>query len=391
MRNILFIAPDFYPNNTGFAHAVTNLVDAILEFGSTEYKIWVFTTRELGNSKEKTDVNVIRYKSNIPNNRITYKYVQYLKAKYIQKIVENNNIDIIFFETNTFPYLQNYLLKKYKEKIVVRIHSTADTEVPVFLEPTNYFSKLCRNKVFEFMNGVSNIVSTSNYYLNFVRRYFLDGNVYKMWNGKNYGLIYNTVGGDKHNSYINRNTFMTMGKMSYNGVTQKGMEDLINAVFIMKKRGKLPQDFILYIIGDGDYVGKINKLISLYLLDNYVKIIKKLDHDEVFELMAKCKAIILLSRYEGQSMFITEALANGKPIIISDNNGMQDMIINDYNGKIVQTGNPEEAAKVLSDFINLNDEVIEKYGNNSLALYRSQYSTKAIFNQFNDLINRIML
>lgn len=391
MKKILFITPDFYPNSTGFANASTNLIDSICKYGNAVYEIWVFTTITLNGNIEKDGIHVIRYSSSIPVNRFTYRFSEYKKARVVEQIIERNGIDVIFFETNTFPFFQNYLLDKYQEKIVVRIHSTADTEVPVYSPTNNLLSKQCRKKIFEFMAGVKHIVSTSNYYLDFVRHHFLEDNVYKVWNNKTYGLIFNTAGDDiEAKSPYFVNTFMTMGKMSANGVTQKGIEDLVNAIYLIKKDNKLPPDFHLNIVGTGECLSKIQGLIFLLKLENEVTIVESATNEQVFEMMSSSKAVVLLSRYEGQSMFITEALANAKPIIITGNNGMQDLLIDNYNGKVVQTGVPMDAAKVLFDFMSLSDEDICEMGKNSFDLYRRNYSTKATFDQFNDTINKIL-
>lgn len=392
MKKILFITPDFYPNSTGFANASTNLVNSICKYGKEDYDIWVFTNAQLGANVELGGIHVVRYKNNIPLNRLTFSYVEIRKAKFIESLILENGIDVIFFETNTFPFLQNYLLKRFKERVVVRIHSTADTEVPVFKAPESYFQKQCNNHIWSFMNDIRHIVSTSNFYLDFVRRHFLSDNVYKMWNNKSYGLLFNTAGdGILAKLPVSENTFLTMGKMSENGLTQKGMEDLLNAVSIIKKEGNLPADFKLIIVGTGVCLNRVINLINVLSLSDSVQIIETATHDEVFKLMAKSKAIILLSRYEGQSMFITESLASGKPIIVTDNNGMQDMIIDGYNGKIVKTGNPQDAAKVITEVMSYSIEVIKELGDNSMKLYKDRFSTNATFVQFDELIKKILI
>lgn len=392
MKKILFITPDFYPNSTGFANAALNLIESITEYGKEQYKLWVFTDVELKECNEIADIEVVRYKNKLPVNRFTYKYNELIKAKYLKKIIDENSIDIIFFETNTFCFLQNYILEEYKDKVVVRIHSTADTEVPVFGNNTSYIAKRCNKTVYDFMLKVNHILSTSNYYIDFVRRHFLENNVYKVWNNKSYGLLYNTAGDIKcQNPPVATNVFMTMGKMSQNGVTQKGIEDLLNAIYLVKKRNKLPEDFKLIIVGTGECVDRIINLISILNIKNYIKLIEKATHDEVYKLMTHSKAIILLSRYEGQSMFITEALANGKPIIVTDNNGMQDMIKDGFNGRLVCTGSVENAADVLSEFFSYPLAQIEKMGVNSNLIYEQQYTRKAVFEQFDDYVKKMSI
>ena len=63
------------------------------------------------------------------------------------------------------------------------------------------------------MKVVPNILSTSNYYLDFVKQHYLDGNVYSIWNNKSYDVLYNTAGGSERTATVQTtNRFMTMGK-----------------------------------------------------------------------------------------------------------------------------------------------------------------------------------
>lgn len=385
---ILFVVPDFYPNSTGFSNATQSLIRAIKKYGSDNYELFVYTNIVL-NGNEYTEAHVFRicYKKNVLENRFTYRL--FAKKRYLdfKKIVDDNLIDIIFFETNTFPYMQNWALKDFGERVFVRIHSTADTEVPVFDFLTSAFANKNRRLVFDFMKNVNNIVSTSTYYINFVKKYFLEDNVYLIWNNKSYGILYNTVSiENKKSKCVTNNTFLTMGKMSSNGLTQKGMLDLINAIYILKVRKMLSSDFSLIIIGDGVYLSIVEKHIRKLGLDSYITIVRKATHDEVFDFMDKAKSVILLSRYEGQSMFITESIAKGKPIIVSDNNGMQDMIQDNFNGFIVKTGDIEDAATKIKMMMDLEPEKLEKFAINSRNIFDLNFSEKRIYEQFDRIM-----
>lgn len=385
---VLFVVPDFYPNSTGFSNAAQGLIKAINKYGSEKYELFVYTNIALvGEEYSEAKVFRIFYRKNILENRFTYKLFARRRYLDFKEIVENNLIDIIFFETNTFPYMQNWALKDYGKKVFVRIHSTADTEVPVFDFSGSNFINKNRKLVFDFMKNVNNIVSTSKYYIDFIRKYFLEDNVYLIWNNKSYGILYNTVSIENETpKVVINNTFLTMGKMSSNGLTQKGILDLINAIFILKIKELLPSDFNLIIIGDGICLPVIEKYIKNLDLYSYITIVKKATHDEVFGFMDKAKSIVLLSRYEGQSMFITESIAKGKPLIVSDNNGMQDMIQDGFNGFIVKTGDIEDAAVKIKMMMDLVPEKLEEFAKNSQNIFNHNFCEKSIYEQFDRII-----
>ncbi len=386
MTRILFITPDFYPNSTGFANASIGLINAIRKYGQNEYDIHVFTDVLLADAKEIEGITVYRVPQRQTNklNRLYYEYKRY---KLLRDIITQNSIDVVFFETNTFPFVQNWVLKSFHDKVFVRIHSTADTEVVVFGKQKWYNPAISNRMIYSFMQGVPNILSTSNYYLDFVKHYYLNDNVYKIWDDKSYGVLYNTVTVNAPcTQAVSSNKFLTMGKMSDNGLTQKGMIDLIRAVYYIKESNRLPSDFELTIIGEGVKLPVVRSFISKLGVDHCIRILERASHDEVLDMISKAKAIILLSRYEGQSMFITESIAMGKPIIISDHNGMQDVLRDNKNGFLVKTGDIIDAANKIEMMIHLDNEKLSSFGAQSRSIYSNNFSDEKVYLQFDRLM-----
>lgn len=386
MKKVLFITPDFYPNSTGFANACFNLITSIARYGKDKYDIHVFTDIQLGTHKEIVGCHVYRYKST-RRNKISYLLDERSKGRIIKNYVLQNSIDVILFETNTFPYFQNLILSEFRNKCIVRIHSTSDTEVPVFGRKVTIGQNIVNKRIFKFMKSVPYIISTSSYYLNFIRKYYLNENVYNIWENKSYGILHNTSVADEINSKSElSNHFLTMGKLSENGLTQKGMTDLLKAIYYMNIRKMLPLDFRLTLVGHGEKLPYIKNLITKLNLTNLCCIKEQASHDEVFELMSESKAIILLSRYEGQSMFITESISMGKPIIISDNNGMGDMLLEGINGFSVKTGDIEDAALTLKKVFDLDFKTLQNMGAASRKLYDEKFSPQKVYEQFDFLM-----
>ena len=387
---ILFITPDFYPSSTGFANASLNLINAIHENYTNDIELFAFATTPLGTKKELGYINVIRYKEPSFNNRFTYIFNQRRKFNYLKKIIDKENIDIIFFETNTFPFLQNWILNRYGSKVFVRIHSTADTEVIVYGSQKSLLGRLQKKSICDFMKNVNNIVSTSDYYLDFIKKHYLQENVYSIWNDKTYNIIYNTAGDVINQAQpANENVFITMGKMSSNGLTQKGILDLLKSVYYLKKKSEIPDGFKVIVIGDGEMRERIDSYIKKLRIEPYIQIIPKASHEEVFGYISKSKAVVLLSRYEGQSMFITESLALGKPLVITKNNGMEHMVEEGVNGFLVETGDYKAAGDILKNVMSMSFEEINEMGIASKKKYDNNYSSKAVCDQFKDIVDMI--
>ncbi|MPM78881.1 Alpha-D-kanosaminyltransferase [bioreactor metagenome] len=154
----------------------------------------------------------------------------------------------------------------------------------------------------------------------------------------------------------------------------------------MKKTGSMKPDFHLIVVGDGDMYPYIQQLVQKLDLGAEVELIKKASHDEVLRMISTVKAIVLLSRYEGQSMFITESLSLGKPLILSDNNGMSDMIVNGENGYSVKTGDHVAGARAIIEIQNMDAEKIALMGKKSRDLYETNYSCEAVYKQFDSIM-----
>ena len=94
-------------------------------------------------------------------------------------------------------------------------------------------------------------------------------------------------------------------------VHQKGFDLLVKefAKVIDQDHG-----FHLYIIGDGRERQNLKHLIEDLHMEDYITLTGKFNNP--FNVMNKCDAFVLMSRYEGQGMAILEAKALGLDIVI---------------------------------------------------------------------------
>ncbi len=95
-------------------------------------------------------------------------------------------------------------------------------------------------------------------------------------------------------------------------VHQKGFDILIKEFSeVIKKNNK----YHLYIIGDGDERDNLSNLIDELNMKDYITLTGKFNNP--FNIMNKCDAFALTSRYEGQGMVVLEAKALGLDIVIA--------------------------------------------------------------------------
>jgi glycosyltransferase involved in cell wall biosynthesis len=71
-------------------------------------------------------------------------------------------------------------------------------------------------------------------------------------------------------------------------------------------------------------------------------------HHEVLKLMQSCDVLVLPSLAEGRALVQQEALANGLPLIITQNTGGEDLIVEGETGFLVPIRSPDKIAEKIS-------------------------------------------
>lgn len=120
------------------------------------------------------------------------------------------------------------------------------------------------------------------------------------------------------------------------------------------------------LIGNGPEIEKIKYLIVALKIEKYVEIKKEISHSEVINFIDQSDLIVVPSVQEGCSNFVLESQARGKYCIVSDAEGMNQVILNEETGKIVERG----------DFVALKDAIVD-FSNFSIEK-RNEISIKSI-------------
>ena len=121
----------------------------------------------------------------------------------------------------------------------------------------------------------------------------------------------------------------------YNGVDEgKDLGDHNFALYVgafLKIKGI---DILLKAIKDIDFNfkligGKLN------IKSKNIECLGKLAHEKTLEYMGKCSFLIVPSRVEGFGLAALEAMACGKPVIAMNVGGLREIVIDGYNGFLV--------------------------------------------------------
>ncbi|MHA1250450.1 MAG: glycosyltransferase [Candidatus Helarchaeota archaeon] len=189
---------------------------------------------------------------------------------------------------------------------------------------------------------------------------FIDPNTYKIQKKK--VIKMNNL--KKDNS--KKIKFFSLGRL----VKQKNFLNLIKAADLLRKNYK---DFIIFIGGDGPQRKILQKEVKKRNLEEYIKILGFLNEDEKNYYFKHSDVFISSSNYEGLGIVKLEAALYKKPIITTKTCLSNEIIIDGYNGFLVEIDKPFNLYEKMAIFIN-NKKLINKLGENAYNSILNNYN-----------------
>lgn len=144
---------------------------------------------------------------------------------------------------------------------------------------------------------------------------------------------------------------IAVGRLDY----QKGFDRLIEIWKNIADRG-INENWQLDIIGKGCWADMLNANIKRYDLENSVRILPPAKN--IYKEYHKSDILVMTSNYEGFPMVILEALSCGLPVISYDCPcGPSEIIIDGYNGYLIENGDIERFANCLISLMTDNNKL----------------------------------
>jgi len=149
---------------------------------------------------------------------------------------------------------------------------------------------------------------------------------------------------------------------------RKGVHWLLKSLTLLHKKGK---KYTLRIVGHGPLTQELRKMISTNDLSQYVKFLGYLPQQELLKCYLLAKVVVIPSLYEGIPTVALEAMAAGKPLIVSNIPGLNELVVNGGNGLIVNPMDTRGLAfainriltspNYLSSLDDINEKVLAKF------------------------------
>ena len=152
-------------------------------------------------------------------------------------------------------------------------------------------------------------------------------------------VVYNGIHPQTQFGGIPGNTIFAAGRM----VPKKGLHILLRAVAECRQRGC---DVRLELVGDGPERGKLESLTQELELTPYVTFAGLQDHAQVVDRMRTSRLVVVPSRQEPFGMVALEAMAVGKPVIVTRVGGLPE-VVQDADAMVVEPEDPISLADAM--------------------------------------------
>jgi glycosyltransferase involved in cell wall biosynthesis len=354
VREVLVVCPNFHPEVGGYAHAGTQFVRALSRSGRARVTVVTWVPLDGREELSLPHVTVARVRR-LPLFRYSILLDQVLLGLRLRRRLRRQPFDFVLFETFENPIALAIALwrRRSLRRVGVRIHGCTETEI--FRDDRHLIFRLNRALQRRVARRLPNIFSTTRFYRKFVATDLLDGNA--LASLKNYHVIPNCVevtpdpaaalpmrppsSGDL--------TFLCLGRINAVGYNQKNFELVAQALRILKTaRPEVYARTRVIIVGDGERKDDLKSVLADLGVAARCELIDAMTNREVHALQASASACILVSRYEGLSMFGLEALASGAPLIVSRGSGAAELVLDGRNGFLVDEDDPFNLAEALA-------------------------------------------
>ncbi|MHB8337117.1 MAG: glycosyltransferase [Ignavibacteriaceae bacterium] len=137
----------------------------------------------------------------------------------------------------------------------------------------------------------------------------------------------------------------------------KGHDILLNSLKYIKIPVKIT------FVGDGPLLKKYQEFVSNHNLQNIVEFTGEIPHREIPELLKKHDLFCLPSRSEGLPAAPLEAMACGLPVVAANVGGLDEIVIDGFNGYLCIPESPEDIAEkiIAASRIQWNNEEISNW------------------------------
>jgi len=362
-RRILILTTAYLPQMGGSELAIKNITDRLPEFDfdliTSRFSPDISSFEKIGN------VNVYRVGNSLsrsffllPKNFLPV--AVFLKAR--QLMFKNGAYNLIHAFQASQAAGGGWLLKLFYPQIPFLV-TVQEGKV---LSNQSWLTRVFRRLIFKKADRATAI---SNYLAEYITSQNKNLSVAVIPNGVSlHKFAMNNQ--ELENNY----TIITVSRL----VEKNGVKDLIEAMAIVVKKFN---DAKLLIIGDGEQKEELIKRSKSLGLENNIKFLGEIPHDQLPEYLSKAGVFVRPSLSEGLGVAFLEAMASGVAIIGTPVGGIPDFLKDRETGLFCEPENPQDIANKIVEIID-NKDFRQKLIKNARKLVEEKYDWDNIAIEF---------
>ncbi|TGO03301.1 hypothetical protein PN36_08940, partial [Candidatus Thiomargarita nelsonii] len=169
-------------------------------------------------------------------------------------------------------------------------------------------------------------------------------------------------------------------------VPQKGHDILLQALEILKEKGRLP---CVLILGDGPLENDIRHTVVTKQLSEQVVLHSAISNEELMPVVQASDMFVLPSIFEGFGVAPAEAMALERPVIASRVGGLMELIEDEVSGILVPVGDASSLADSIERL--MADELLrQKLGKAGRKRIETRFSVDVIADRYTNYYKAIL-
>ncbi len=170
-------------------------------------------------------------------------------------------------------------------------------------------------------------------------------------------------------------------------IEQKRIDLIIKLICILEEK-KINYKF--KIAGEGRATSLLNEFINNNSLNNKVNYLGKIDRLAISDFWKSIDVCINVADYEGRSISIMEAMANGAVPIVTHTSGVKEDITDNENGFIVPVGDVYKIAEKVEEVCSDRSK-LKEFGEKSHDIITSKSKMCVHIKFWNEVLNKVWL
>lgn len=289
-------------------------------------------------------------------------------AKELKNIIKENDIKIIHAHDNNAS-VSSYITKKLYRldvKVIAHIHScypwlegnTRTKKIDTFFRKRYDHNIACGELVCDYYKKHTDYINKSN---TTPLSNAIDIDEIKAYTPNNIDEVYQEFNIPKDKIILG-----FVGRLT----EAKGIIPFIKELRHHKDKFN---DCKFLLVGNGEKEEEVKLLLKKYNLEELFILTGY--QDNVYKFYPVIDLFFLPSLYEGLPMVILEAMSFGKPIVSMDVGSINEVVMNNYTGNLVEKNNYNKFLKCLA---NMKQDAVktENYGINAINIIDKKYNIK---------------